>query len=212
MGEHQPADNVADRVDVRFGRVHPAVDLDEPALEFDRQLLEPEVFRVRRAAGSDQQLLNAQFFSRAALGPDAECYALKVDLDRLRVEASLCHHLDAAPAEATLQGRAGVLVLQRDDAGQVFQQRHGHAEVVIEGSELRTDRSRADDGDRFGQFCLGGDVVRGDDPAAVGDQPRQTLDPTAGGDDHVLRSHDAVAARGSSVGADTGNADRRRAI
>ena len=56
VGEHQPADDVADRVQVRLARPHrPEVDLHEALVDLGLRRLEPDVLDVRRAAGRDEQ-------------------------------------------------------------------------------------------------------------------------------------------------------------
>ena len=86
-------------------------------------------------------------------------------------------------------------VLERDDLGQVLEQRHLDPDVVEHAGELDADRARPDDDDVLGQRVHPEDVVAGDDPLAVGLEARQRLDPRAGGDDDVGRVQDAVAAR-----------------
>src|SRR5664280_924246 len=125
MRQHQPTDRVADGIDVRLRRAHPAVHLDEAALELDLRLLQAQVFGVWRPAGGDEQLIDLELSRRSAFRPNHERDAVIAHLDRSGVEAGLCHDPDAAPGEAALQGRAGILVFERDDARQILEQRHG---------------------------------------------------------------------------------------
>ena len=69
--------------------------------------------------------------------------------------------------------------------GQVLEQRHLHAEVVVHRGELDADRAGTDDDDVLRQRRAGEDVVRGDDPLAVRVEAGERLDPGAGGEDHV---------------------------
>ena len=177
VGEHQPADDVADRVDVLLGRAHPAVDLDEAPVELDLRSLEPQIFGVRRPAGRNQQLIDLEFFGRGAFGPDAQRHAVVGHLHGRCVEPSARNDLDPASDEAPLERGAQVRVLERDDRRQVFQQRHRDSEVVIHRGELGPHRSGSDDRDAPGQIGFRRHVVRGDDPATVGNETGQALDP-----------------------------------
>ena len=141
------------------------------------------VFGARPVATSSCSTVS--FSARAAVGPTIIETPSSVTLTDGSVEAGLRHDLDAAPGEAALEGLADVAVFERDDPGQVLEQRDGDAEVVIQRGELGADRARADDGDRLRQVGLRRHVVRGDDPSAVGHKARQALDAAAGGEDHV---------------------------
>ena len=147
VGEHQAADEVADRVDVRLLRPHPAVDLDEAPVRLDLRRLEPDVLDVRGPAGRDEQLLGAELLALLALRPDLEADAVLRDLDLGRVEAGVRHHRDPAPGEAPLEGLADLAILERDDLRQVLEQRHLRPEVVVHRGELAADGAGADDDD-----------------------------------------------------------------
>ena len=76
--EQQAADDVADRVQVRLGGAHPAVDLDEALLDLGARRLEADVVRVRRAPGGHEHLLGAQLLGLLALLADHQADALLV--------------------------------------------------------------------------------------------------------------------------------------
>ena len=110
------------------------------------------------------------------------------------VEARVGHDGHAALGEVALDDLADVDVLERDDLGQVFEQRHLRAEVVEHARELDPDRAGADDDDVLGQRVHPEDVVAGHDALAVRGQAGQRLHPRPGGKDDVGRVEDAVAA------------------
>ena len=83
----QPADDVADGVEVRLGGAHPAVDLDDAALDLGARRLEAHVVRVGRATGGHEHLLGAQLRGLLALLADHEAHAAVVGRDAGRVEA-----------------------------------------------------------------------------------------------------------------------------
>ena len=194
VGQHQAPDQVADGVDVRFGRSHPAVDFHEAALDFDLRRFEADVLDVGRATGGDEKLIELQLFGLTALRPDGERDAVVGDLDRSGVEARLRDDFDPAPGETAFESGADVAILERHYPGQVFEQRDVHSEVVEKRGELGADRAGPDDGDRLRQIGLGRDVVRGDDPPAVGDEPGKALDPAARREDNVRSVQDALPA------------------
>ena len=85
----EAADDVADGVEVRVGRAHLAVDLDEARVERPPCVVSrPDVLGVGGAPGGHEQLLGAQLGRRLALLADHEPDARLVRLDRRRVEAS----------------------------------------------------------------------------------------------------------------------------
>ena len=101
----QSADDVADGVEVRIGRAHVAVDLDEAALHDGARRLQAHVLRVGGATGGHQQLLGTQLGGLLALLADHEADARLVSHDRRRVEAGAGDDLDAAALEGTLHLR-----------------------------------------------------------------------------------------------------------
>ena len=70
--EPQAADDVADRVDVRLGRPHVPVDLDDPAGGPHAGGLEAQVLDVGRPAGRDEDAVGRDLARGRALGPDRE--------------------------------------------------------------------------------------------------------------------------------------------
>ena len=167
VGEPQPADDVADGVDVRLLGPHPAVDLDDAPVGLDLRRLEADVLDVGGAAGRDEHQLGAQLGRLLALGPDHQADAALVGGDRRRVEAGVGHDRHAALGEAALDDLADVGVLERHDLGQVLEDRHLDPEVGVHAGELDADRAGADDDDVLGQRVHAQDVVAGHDALAV---------------------------------------------
>src|SRR5712671_4379895 len=135
VGEHQPADDIPDRIHVRLLRPHPAVDLDETTVGLDLRRLEPDLLDVRRPAGSDEHQLRAELLRLLALGPDHQADAVLVRRDGGGIEAGLRHDGDAAPAEAALERLADLAVLERHDRRQVFEDRDLDPEIVVHRGE-----------------------------------------------------------------------------
>ena len=127
-------------------------------------------------------------------GPTIRQMPLSSAVTDVGVEARVGHDRHAALGEAALDDLADVDVLERDDLGQVFEQRHLDAEVREHAGELDADRAGADDDDVLGQAVHLEDVVAGHDPLAVGRQAGQRLHPRPGREDDVGRVQDAVAA------------------
>ena len=98
VGEHEAADGVADRVEVRLARPHPAVDLDEPLLDLGLRRLEADLLDVRGPAGRDEHHLGPELLLLLALRPDLEADPVLRDLDLRGVEAGVGHDRDPAPA------------------------------------------------------------------------------------------------------------------
>jgi hypothetical protein len=189
----QAADDVADRVQVRLGGAHPAVDLDEAALDLGPGRLDPDAVRVRRAARGDDHLLGAQLLGLLALATDHHAHAAVVDADRGRVEAGIRDDLDAAAGERALELLAHVGVLERRDRRRVFE--HGDVDpgIAEERGELDADGAGADDDDAARQRVAGGYLVAGHDALAVRLEPGQRLDARAGGNNDVGRVERALA-------------------
>src|SRR6185369_16845437 len=213
VGEHEASDSVANRVEVRLARPHPAVDLDEPLLDLGLGRLEADLLDVRGPASGDEHHLGPQLLLVLALRPDLEADPVLRDLDLRGVEAGVRHDRDPAPAEAALERLADVLVLEGHDRGQVLQDGHLRAEVVVHRRELDADRAAADDDDVLRERVRLQDVVAGHDALAVDREARQRLDPRAGGEDHVVRLEEPVATlAGRAVLAVLADADLRRAL
>ena len=75
VGKPQPADDIADRHHVRFGRPHVPVDFDDPLVDNDPGRLEAQVLDVRGAPCRDEQALGRDLPGLASLRTDgqAEC-------------------------------------------------------------------------------------------------------------------------------------------
>ena len=119
--EHQPADGVADRVQMRLARPHPAVDLDEALLDLGLRRLEADLLDVRSPAGRDEHHLGPDLLLVLALRPDDDADPVLRHLDLGRVEAGVGHDGHAAAGEAALERLADLPVLERDDRRQVFE-------------------------------------------------------------------------------------------
>jgi hypothetical protein len=78
----QPADDVADGVDVRLLRPHPAVDLDDPTVGLDLGRLEADVLDVGGPAGRDQDAVRGHLGGGPALGPDRQADPVLADDQR----------------------------------------------------------------------------------------------------------------------------------
>jgi hypothetical protein len=194
VGQPQPADDVADRVDVRLLRAHPAIDLDDPAVGLDAGRLESDVLDVGGPARRDEHHLGAQLGRLLAVRPDVQADPVVVGRDGVRVEAGAGHDRDPALLEAALDHPADLGVLERHDPGQVFEQRHANADVLEHRGEFDPDRARADDHDVLRKRVHAQDVVARDDPVAVRLEPGQRLDPRTRGEDHVGGIEHALAA------------------
>ncbi len=90
---------------------------------------------------------------------------------------------------------AHVAVLERHDRRQVLEERHLDPVVVEHRGELGADGAGPDDDDARRQVDHLQHVVGRQDPDAVGRDPRQALDAAPGGEDHVGRLQDPLAAR-----------------
>src|SRR5215210_3008720 len=171
--EPQPADHVADGVDVGLPRPHLPVDLDDAAIRLDLGRVEPDLLDVRRAPRGEEQHLRPQLLLLLALRPDHQADAVLLDADRCRIEARARDDGDAASGEASFERLA---------------------DVVEERGELDTDGAAADDDDVLRQRGHLQDVVTRDDPLAVGLESRQRLDARSRRQDHVRRLEHAVPA------------------
>ena len=167
VGQPQAADDVADRVDMRLLRAHPAVHLDDAPIGLDRRGLEADVLDVRGAAGRDEHHLGAELRRVLALGTDQQADAVVVGRDGLRIETGVGHHRDAALGELALDELAHLAVLERHDPGQVLEHGHLDPDVVEHRRELDADRAGPDDHDVLGQGVHLEDVVARDDALAV---------------------------------------------
>src|SRR5215210_8094117 len=192
--EPQPADHVADGVDVGLPRPHLPVDLDDAAIRLDLGRVEPDLLDVRRAPRGDEQHLRPQLLLLLALGADHQADAVLLDADRCRIEARARDDGDAASGEASFERLADVAVLERDDRRQVLEQRDLDADIVEERGELDTDGAAADDDDVLRQRGHLQHVVARDDPLAVGLESRQRLDARPRREDHVRPLEHAVPA------------------
>ena len=169
VGEPQAADDVADRVDVRLLRPHPAVDLDDAAVGLDLGRLEADVLDVGGAAGGDEHQLGAELGRLLALRADhqadarprrrsptpASKRALVMTVMPRLVKLRSTTLLTSASSSGTICGRYS-------SSG------HLDAEVVVHAGELDADRARPDDDDVLRQRVDLEDVVAGDDALAVG--------------------------------------------
>src|SRR4029079_4545419 len=157
--------------------------------------------------------LGPQLLLVLALWPDLEADPVLRDLDLRGVEAGVRHDRDPPPAEAALERLADVPVLEGHDRGQVLQDGHLRAEVVVHRRELDDDRAAADDADVLRERVRLQDVVAGHDALAVDREARQRLAPRAGGEDHVVRLEEPVATlAGRPFLAVLADADLRRAL
>ena len=103
VGQPEPADDVADRPDVRLGGPHVAVDRDDPALHGDPRRLEAELLDVGGAPGRHQHAVGGDLLRLAAVGADHQADPVVGSLQRRRVEPGVRHDLDPAPLEALLE-------------------------------------------------------------------------------------------------------------
>ena len=157
--------------------------------------------------------MRADLLGFAAFLRDVDADARLVPGDRLGVEAGIGDDLDAPAGEAALDRGADVLVLGGNEGGQVFEQGHLRPEVVVHRRELAADGAGADDHDVLREGRRSQHIVTGQDPLPVRGQARQALDPASGGQDHVGRLEDAVAAATRfSVVARLGDADLVRSL
>ena len=194
VGQPQPADDVADRIDVRLLGPHPAVDLDDAAVGLDLGGLQADVLDVGGATGGDEHHLGPQLLRVLALGTDHDADAVLVGRDRGGIESGVGHDGHAALLEAAQDDLADLGVLERHDLRGVLEERHLHADVGEHRGELDADGARPDDDDVLGQRRHAQDVVAGDDLLAVGLEPGKALHARAGRDDDVGRLQDALAA------------------
>ena len=97
----------------------------KPRLDLDLRRLEPDLLDVRRPARGDEQLLGPELLRLLALRPDRRGRRRPSSTSTfVGVEAGVRHDRHAAPAEAPLERLADLAVLERDDRGQVLEQRH----------------------------------------------------------------------------------------
>ena len=156
------------------------VDLHEPLLDLGARRLEADVVRVR--APDRWRPASARRAARPGASPSLPTIRqtpLLVGADRRRVEARVVMTFMPRRWKRALAApwrhrrpRAATTV------GQVLEQRHLDARVVVEAGELDADGAAADDDDALGQRVAGGGrLVAGDDRLAVGHEAGQRLDP-----------------------------------
>ena len=117
-------------------------------------------------------------------GLDGRGYALGVALEALDPGAGEDRH---ALLGERLGERVGhVLVLDRHDAVEHFDDRHLGAHVIVEAGEFDPDRARSDDQQLGRHFGRGHGVAIGPDAFAVGLGERQVAGAGTGGEDDVF--------------------------
>src|SRR5207253_270332 len=95
--------------------------------------------------------------------------------------------LDAALSERLLKLFGDLLVFERHDARQEFDERRLRAEARVDGGELRPDRARAHDDERLRDFLQFEYVIGVDDALAVRLEAGDGAHDRTRGDDYVLR-------------------------
>jgi len=149
MGQHQLAGHVADGVHAGGAGRHALIDGDEAArVKGHAGVLQPVAFRARLEADGLQQLLGLQDVLLAVRRRDADPdFAVSL---LHAIDARPGHEPDAQALVSLLQFFGDLLVLQRGEMRQVFDQRHVHAVVVQDIGELQADCPRAGDDDAPG--------------------------------------------------------------
>lgn len=184
--ELERRDQVTDGGDGRDVRAHVLVDQDVAAVDRDALLLVAQALRDRTAADRDEQHLGLELLAVGEGDLDAVGGVLGLREEGAQVE------LDAALAERALKQLGGVLVLERGEVLQTFDDRDVRTEGLPRGGELDADDAAAEHDRGLRNAVQDQRVVRGDDAVAVDLQARQRLRHGAGREEHVA-ALDALA-------------------
>ncbi len=141
VGQPQPADDVADGVQVRLGRAHVAIHLDDAPVDDRPGRLEAH----RRPCWRARPVATSICSARSSAGSSPFLAHQEPDAVLVRgqgggLEAGAGHDLDASSPEGALHLRRDLGVLQGHDGRQVLQ--HGHLRCPGPGSSWRTRRRR----------------------------------------------------------------------
>ncbi len=154
MRERAAAVDIAERPDALGFRAKLAVHIDQAVLvQHDARLVQPEVIRIRRASGREQQMRGIDALLIFQHDPNA--LARRFDLRRRRVEQKL-HPL---PRHDLLNLFSEVLVLTRQHTITSDKHAHAAAETPEHLREFQRDIAPADNRQmlwQFGQFEHGG--------------------------------------------------------
>ena len=171
--------HVADRVDRRHRGLRPVVDRDRAVRpDADADLLEPEAFGVRVAAGGEEHLVDVMRLAIVDGDPEAGVGALDprhVALD-LEHDAAGAHRVGQVVAQVGVEAAQDlVAAVELDDLG---------AEPVHDAGELAGDVAAADDRHALGLLLEPEHLVRGDAELGAGDVRHEG--PGAGRDEQML--------------------------
>src|SRR6201996_371627 len=179
VGEGLFVDQVADREDLRVGRLAVAVDLDlAPLAELDPGRGEVQRLGVGTAPAGDAEVVDLGRL--VAVG----------ELDTALAHLDVLHRppgrdLDAFFLEDPFDDFGDVFVLGGEDLRQHLDQDHLGAEAVVGGGDLRARRAGADDGDLLRLLGQRPGAPGVDDAAAELDARDRQRHP-AGGEDHAF--------------------------
>ena len=211
VGQPQPADDVADGVQVRLCGLHVGVDLDDGPLDDRLGRLQADPVGDRSPTRGDEQTLDHQLGWLLALLAHEDVDAAVIRTDRGRIESGTGDDLDAPTAECPLHLLGDLGVLEGHDRWQVFQDGDLGPHVAVVRGELDAHRAAADDRDGRRHVVRPEDVVAGHDAHTVWHEPGQALDLRASGQDGVPGGEQPLAGR-LVVGVDGGDADVRRTL
>src|SRR5579863_1137617 len=184
MGQLRSAEHdVTDGVDAGFGGLHPGIGLDEFAVGLDFGAFEADVLSAGFAADGDQNLFSFDFLL-LAFGGDGDGdsgfrFFYFVDF-RADVE------IDAALAIDAGEFFRDFFVFDGNEARQHFDNRHFAIEGAIDGGELDSDGSGADNHQGLGKILQAEDFDVGED-AVAGLKAGDHAGFGAGREDYIFR-------------------------
>src|ERR1700733_7853813 len=143
----QSGDDIADGVEIRFGGFHVGIGMDESALDFGPRFFEPAIFSERAASDGDQDFFGRQVLRFSGLVLESDGRALRIFFYGL--DFSSRFDADAFFLEGFFELRRNFLVFQRHDSPQRLEDRHFRTESAIDRCEFHSDRTGADDPQRF---------------------------------------------------------------
>ncbi len=167
VGEHDPADDVANGIDARHVGLEIFVDGDEAFfVDGDAELVEAELIRDGPAADADENLID---FFHAGVGSFA---GFPTDFDFAVLDLrgfgdGFEAEFDALLFEQALQAKCHLIVAGREDALEEFEDEDFGAQAVPDGAHLHADVSAADDDHLFGDLGEGERFGAGENIFAV---------------------------------------------
>ena len=184
MGQGRGGNDVADGVDVRLGSAHVRIDLHETAIHFDLRLLQSAVFCYGAAAGGGEHDIDVEGLL-LSFRRDDDLHSGVAHLRRF--DFRIGKDFDPLLLEEAGELFGDLLILDRQQLRQHFDDGGLGAETREDRSELASHRAGADDEHRLRHFLQQKNVIGVDDALAVGLDVRQVARHRAHGQNDVLR-------------------------